>query len=103
MTTSISRAAYSDCFDLFDRALANPDGIRYRCPTHGKANHLKTRLHYARVLDRREKMEIYLPDDPSHGVSPYDSLVVSVAHDDQWVYIQPRTMEGEIEELGAAE
>jgi hypothetical protein len=105
MTISTSRTAYSDCFDLFDRALDSPRGIRNRCRDAGAANHLKVRLHYARTLSRREAREVYAEDDPAFGVSPYDPFVVRVRAIEGvwWVYIEPRAVQGEVEELGAAE
>lgn len=105
MTSSISKAAYTDCFDLFDRALDAPNGIRKRATDDGQALNLRQRLHYARTLKRRESFEVYPPDSPHYGTSPYDNLIVQVKQDDGawWVYIKPRLAEGDIEELKAAE
>ena len=103
MTVSTSRRAYADCYDLFDRALAAPLGIRNRCTDPGQANHLRVRLHQARILLRRESLSIYAEEDPNHGASPYDSLMVRIreADDSWWVYIEPRAVNGAIEELAA--
>ena len=78
MTVSTSRRAYKDCYDLFDRALAAPCDIRNRCTDPGQANHLRVRLHQARILLRRESLSIYAEEDPNHGASPYDSLIVRI-------------------------
>lgn len=105
MSTSLSRNAYADCFVLFDRAAASPIGIRYKVLSKGKAVNLRMRMNYARTLDRREAREIYPADDPNHGVSPYDSLIIRI-HSDRdgwWIYIEPMRIEGEVEELKAAE
>lgn len=101
MTVSTSRKAYKDCYDLFDRALAAPLGIRNRCTDPGQANHLRVRLHQARILLRRESLSIYAEEDPNHGASPYDSLIVRIKDVDGhwWVYLEPRMMNGVVEEL----
>jgi hypothetical protein len=101
MTVSTSRAAYEDCFHLLDRAMDSPAGIRHSCPTSGAANHLRVRLNYARILSRREH-DALLADDPRLGTSPYDSLILPnprFAEGKWWVYIEPRKLPGETEEL----
>ena len=105
MTVSTSKSAYLDCYDLLDRALDSPIGIRNRCANRGMANNLRTRLHYARAISRRESLEIYAADHPAHGTSPYDPLVIRIQQDGKlwWIYIEPRAIQGEVEELGAAE
>ena len=102
MTASTSRAAYADCFDIFDRALESPRGIRILTTTEGVANNLITRLNYSRLLSRAESREVYPADDPNFGLSPYDGLVVRRPRwegNKWWVYIEPRAVIGEIEEL----
>ena len=103
MTVSTSKSAYLDCYDLLDRALDSPIGIRNRCANRGMAHNLRTRLHYARAISRRESLHIYAPDHPQHGTSPYDPLVIRIQHDDSgwWIYIEPRMVQGEVEELAA--
>ena len=100
MTVSTSRAAYEDCFHLLDRAMDSPAGIRHSCPTSGAAHHLRVRLNYARVLSRNEHSAL-APDDPRLGTSPYDALIVRIHQDPDrwWVYIEPRRLPGETEEL----
>ena len=103
MTVSHSKSAYNDCYDLFDRATDSSIGIRVSCETRGMANNLRTRLHYARKLNREQAKEIFPDDHPDHGKSAYDPLVVRVHHDGDgwWVYIEPRMVQGEVEELRA--
>ena len=105
MTTSTSRAAYSDCEDLFDRALASSIGIRTSCKTRGAAYHLRTRLNSFRTLDRDLSRSINPADSPLAGVSAYDHLLVRVHEDANgwWIYIEPRLVQGRVEELKAAE
>jgi hypothetical protein len=103
MSVSYSKSAYLDCFEYFDRALKSSIGIRVACRNRGSANNLRVRMHYARAISRREFLEIYQPDDPRHGQSPYDVFMVRIEQDDEkwWLYIEPRTAGGEIEELVA--
>jgi hypothetical protein len=46
----------------------------------------------ARALHREETERLYKPDDPRHGRSPYDPLVVRKPREDSvghwWVYIE---------------
>ena len=106
MTTSTSKSAYTDCFDYLDQALAATNGIRIPLHTRGAAYHLVTRLHYARKLSREEAQAIYAEDDPKWGTSVYDVLIVRTPRllGSKWyVYIEPRSVVREVEELGAAE
>lgn len=102
MTVSHSRAAYEDCYHLFDRAMDSPAGVRHSCPTEGAAYHLRGRLNYARILHRNEMSAVAIADDdPRLGTSPYDVLILRVRQADAkwWVYIEPRKVVGETEDL----
>jgi|SRR5579872_884501 len=101
MPVSTSPRAYDDCFELFEQALSAPKGIRKRAPSAGKAKNLVSRLHKARQIHRLE-MTALPPDNPDYGISPYDKLVCSFREvdDSWWVYIEPRLLDGEVEELG---
>lgn len=110
MTTSTSRAAYTDCYALLDRALDRPAGIRIACGPEadpsalGTANQLRVRLHTARSMDRMEARKVYPPDDPAHGISVYDILVVKIkqAEEQWWVYIEPRGLVRQVEDIPRA-
>ena len=105
MTLSPSRAAYEDCFELLDQALAG-DGIRVSAEDSGAAQHLFMRLHYARTLSRDESRKLYEPEHPEFGISAYDGLIVRRPREREgrwWVYIEPRKVTGQVEELKAAE
>jgi hypothetical protein len=72
-------ASYNDCRDAFERALASPTGgISVAYETVGQAIRFRARCHYYRNIVRRSSMEIYPPDSPLHGVSPYDGLVLRI-------------------------
>ena len=103
MTVSTSRAAYEDCFHLLDRAMDSAAGIRHSCLTSGAAYYLRTRLNYARLLHRNEMSTALADDDPKLGTSPYDVLILRVPPSPidgkWWVYIEPRKIAGDTEEL----
>lgn len=107
MPTSSAPAAYSDCYELLDRALASPSGIRIGFTEPGQANNLRLRLNTARKLDRNRSRELFPDDDPRHGTSAYDSLMNKIREHDEkyYVYIEPRRVTGaiSIEELPDAE
>ena len=105
MPSSTNLGAYTDCIEVFDRALSSPEGIRIPFPDNGSGRQMMLRLQQARQLVREKSKEIYSdPSDPSWGTSPYDHLIVRVPRQIEgkwWVYIQPRLASlGQIEELG---
>lgn len=105
MALTDSLAAYDDCFEHFDRAMATPKGIRVLVRDNAAACTLRMRLNYCRVLQRRESKRVYESHDPSWGKSEYDKLKVvihpSVDGDGKWwVYIEPWSQETlDVEEL----
>jgi hypothetical protein len=103
MSLSNSRLSYSDCFDLLDRALDEPRGIRAEVPSMNAAVYLRMRIHHARTIDRAENKVTYPdPDHPHHGRSPYDVLVIRLEDGDPsaWVYIDKQIVEiGRIEAI----
>lgn len=104
MTVSTSRAAYEDCFHLLNRAMDSPAGIRHSCPTSGAAHHLRVRLNAARIISRNEQSHAIHDDDPKLGTSPYDALIIPAPREIEgkwWVYVEPRKLPGETEELPA--
>ena len=109
MSINRARGAYADCFEIFDRALVSRNGIKVVLSDRGKAFYLRTRLNYARMMDREANKEIYSEEDPNYGCSPYDPLIIRTPtpHHDQWhLLIEKPTIEGlvieEIEDATAA-
>jgi hypothetical protein len=88
--TSTSRWAYLDCYDIYDRALDTPRGVRVGFDTEGHAKHFRVRLHTARKLEREQNMRIHPADHPEYGVSEYDKLSTQLvqASGKWWIYIQ---------------
>jgi hypothetical protein len=101
MSTSNSRHAFEDCYDLLDRALESNTGVRMKMRVGEVAEQWRVRLHRARQLSRDENRERYQPDDPNYGKSVYDNLVVSMRQVDGawWIYITTRESPLIIEDL----
>lgn len=97
MSITKARAAYDDCFEVLDQALASENGTRVQLETPMKANAFRARLHYARKLDRDASKTRVASDSPDYGLSDYDGLVVTI--DDCWVYIKPLSRPLVVEDL----
>ena len=82
--------AYEDCFELFQRALADSRGIRARFYTSGKARHMQMRMNQARALEREESRRMYPSDDLRWNKSQFDVLAVKVnsVGNEWWVVIE---------------
>jgi len=78
MSTSPSRLAYQDCFELMDLALADSRGIRVKIDNPGTAKKCRQRINQARVIDRKENMLAIADGDPMQGKSQYDYLEIGV-------------------------
>ena len=103
MSLSNSRLSYSDCFELLDRAIEEPRGIRLEVVDSNKAGYLRMRIHQARQIDRVENKKIY-PDAEHylHGRSVYDILVCRIEEgpDSVWVWLDKLKVEiGRIESI----
>lgn len=98
MPPSNASAAYTDCYELLDRALASPAGIRVGFEEPGAANNLRLRLNMARTIDRRKSRELYPEGDPRYSASAYDSLMNKIREHEgkYYVYIEPRRVTGAI-------
>lgn len=107
MPISPQISAYEDCFDLYQQALEDSIGVRTRFDDYGGAHHFVTRMHQARVLQRRESTRLYKQSDPQWNKSEYDALVVSQPREDDegkwWVYVKHRPLRGLVERLSEQE
>jgi len=76
MPTSSSRLSYSDCFDYFDQALADPVGLAIGFEFEGDARQFRLRMNAARKIDREDNLLAYegQPEHPLFGRSQYDEL-----------------------------
>ena len=84
--------AYSDCFEVFDQAVANR-GARVEFADYGDACQFGMRMHQARALQRERHKRLYATNDPAWGSSEYDQFMVRKPREDAaghwWVYIEP--------------
>jgi hypothetical protein len=78
MVTSTSRLAYGDCYDLMDKAIADPKGIKIKFAQEGDASHFRIRLHTARKIDRLDNQITFEETHPMHGRSVYDVLTMRI-------------------------
>jgi hypothetical protein len=87
--------SYDDCTDFFDRALADPFGIRIAFTDSGQAALFCMRMHQCRALHRALHRRLYPDDDPRHGRTEFDRLMVRAPRFDgeehYWVYIERAT------------
>lgn len=92
MTTPKSRLAYKMHFDVFDKAMADPNGIRIKLADRGKAWRLRLEMHHARGIDREDNRNTYDEGHMLHGCSVYDELLITIEDDDgqTWLYIHKR-------------
>lgn len=96
MSSPTTRQAYADVYDIWDKALEDPLGIRMQLANFDKANHLRMRLHQARTIAREDNARLYAetPTHPMWGASIYDKLQCRIYTDTDrvtWLYIEPRT------------
>lgn len=94
MTTSTSRLAYDDIFELLDRAVADGVGVRIKFDKRsniyenfGEAIQFRVRIHTARQIDRKDNAALYPREHPLHGRSQYDIYRASIRTESEEVYI----------------
>lgn len=103
MALSNQIGAYEDCFDVFERALTAPSGVRVQFPTRSAAHTFGLRMQQGRALQRKESMRLHKRDEPGYNKSSYDVLVVRQPREDEdglwWVYVERQPVPLAIEEL----
>ena len=92
MPLSNQIGAYSDCLDLWTKAVTDPVGTRALFSTYPEAFKFQARLNHYRKLEREESKRVYERSDPKWNTSEFDPLIVRIkaaAEDDGWwVYIE---------------
>jgi hypothetical protein len=78
MVTSTSRLAFSDCYELMEKAISDPKGIQIKFARDEDAWHFRVRLHTARRIDRTDNLKLFEEGHMMHGKSPYDALVMRI-------------------------
>jgi hypothetical protein len=84
-------AAYTDCFDIYDKAVTK--GARVCFATKSEAQQFGHRMRQARSLRRDEASRMYDKTDRRWGKTDYDRLIVRHPVEDDkgewWVYVEP--------------
>lgn len=102
MSISTSRLAYNDCFEVWEQALENPDGIRVKMTSHDEANYFRMRMHQARKIDRKDNLLAYEEGTKMHGASVYDPIVcrIRLRKEGTYLYLEQNKVDaGRIERL----
>lgn len=94
MALSRQRAAYKDCYEIFDAAARDPSGCRTCCgPRYSDAEYLRARMHRARTLLRALSRDTYEPGDPLYNTSDFDMYKLTIkpdTADEFWLYVEPQ-------------
>lgn len=103
MSLSNNPAAFRDCYDIMDRALEDPAGVRWAAPSTQAAYHFRMRCNHARSINRTENAATYEKGHHLHNKSAYDhlSFKVRTIGTASYVYLerQPILDEGRVESL----
>lgn len=99
MANSSSRLAFDDCFKLFDRANAARKGIMVRRNSRGDAINLRTRLHTARDIDRRDNAAVYDQDHPLYWRSIYDDIICKIVQNETGTWLVLEKLSGRVFEI----
>jgi hypothetical protein len=99
MGMSTSRLAFSDCYELMEKAIVDQKGIRIKFASMDDAWHYRLRLHNARKIDRNDNMQLYEDGHKMHGKSPYDVLVMRLESIDNgkegcWLKLEKLSIDG---------
>lgn len=77
-----SPRAYDDCYEAWDRAVAECDagglGARIRMDDYNTSVVFRNRMNYARMIRRRESMTVYPFGHPQYNASEYDAYRVTI-------------------------
>jgi len=102
MAVSTSRIAFSDCFDLMEKAIEDSKGIRVKFASYDDAFNFRLRIHKARQIDRSDNLESYPEGHQLHGRSVYDQISCKIRtfNGGAWLKLEKITArEFEIESL----
>jgi hypothetical protein len=102
MSIPQNRMSYADIYEVFDKALADPLGIRIPFGSNAEAMTYRMRLHTGRAVDRRENAKLYEKGHQMHGQSVYDTLQCVIRQGEDgthFVYIEPRDKNVSLDEI----
>ena len=93
MSLTSKPAAYRDCYDLFDKAISTPGGVRAPIATYNAARIFQLRMNKARSIERDFNRRAYDRASPLYDTSPWDGYAVCVRGPDAagewWIYVEP--------------
>jgi hypothetical protein len=85
----------------------SPRGLRFAYPSRKAAITSRFALYTARNINREEMKEIFPPDDPSHGKSPWDAYRLTIELDQKnpsnWVLIVARHSDAQFTPVSVTE
>lgn len=103
MSLPTRSAAYTDCYTLYEAALATPSGVRNPFPTENAARLFQLRMHQARSLLHRDSRRAYPAESHLYDTSEFDGLQCQVLGPDDagewWVYVRPHGVKLEFEPI----
>ena len=105
MTISSSRLSYRDCYELMDKALNTPGGVRALMGTEPEAWRMRLRLNKGRLLDRKINAATYDQSHPLYGGSEYDELIFTIKEDVEggwWLYLERQKLPDVVEPIEEA-
>lgn len=91
MSLPQSLKVYDDVRIVLDQMLEHTGG-KIPCGSHKEATALRAKFNYFRVLDRRFNAQIYPPDHPMNGKSPYDCFMFRIEPGSDTVIVQTRSV-----------
>ena len=112
MPRTDAKFAYEDCYAILDKALLDASGVRVGMLDEASCHTFRSRLNYARMLDRRQNRDAYDSSHPMHGQSEYDKLQFRIIEGDDeckrisspwWVYVEHLKMPSVVESLSDAQ
>lgn len=97
MSLTDQRAAYDDCYRLYQAAVDSPRGagVRTTFPTKNQATFFQTRMNKARAIMRRDNRRAYPTTHPLYDTSEFDYLQVLIREDTEgtwWIYVKPHAV-----------
>lgn len=102
MSLPTTPRAYDDCYEIFDKAMADPVGVRVKLKDYGEANWFRLRMNQARSINRKENMRTYSDDHPMFNSSVYDILTMVIDNRGEegcYLEVKKRPVPQEVESL----
>lgn len=100
MTLSNSLLAYTDCLEVFDKAVEHPSaGVRIPMKDYEAASHFRARMHQARKLQRQENSKVYPDEDhPMHNRCSYDPFTIRIkaVGERYFLYVEPNSINSDM-------